>query len=179
MTCWRTCPNCNQQIDIELALRLSGWSRFAPPNCGVRCPKCKKVLAACQRAGMAVYWCVFSIVVALGLLGIATGHLTRPVMLLAAAVLGVFSVLMQRWRLKSLIELDLPPPGVELREVQPSAKEYEYLDGRGARDKVFRFNQASFEVTGPEWNCSNCKRSNPASFDVCWKCNHRRDRVTT
>jgi hypothetical protein len=161
MTCWRTCPNCNQQIDIELALRLSGWSQLAPSKFGLKCPNCKMILAARQRPGMAVYWCVFAVVVALGLVGIATGHLTRPVMLVAAAGLGVYSVLMQRWRLKSLIELDVPPPGVELREIQPSAKEYDYLEGRGVRDKVFRVNQASAAVTGPEWICSNCKRSNP------------------
>jgi hypothetical protein len=174
MRCWRTCPNCNQQIDIGSAVGLSGWSKFASPNYGIRCPNCKKILAAGQQGGFAAFWIVFSVVFALEIIGIATGHLTRAGMLLATLGLGVFQVFMQRWRLKSLIELSLPPPGVELREVVPTARTYAYLEGKRGRTKAFQFDPATTEDPGPEWICSNCKQPNPASFEFCWKCNHRR-----
>ena len=86
----------------------------------------------------------------------------------------MFALFMQRWRFRSLIELGLPPPGVELREVLPSAKEYAYFEGKDGRDKAFSFDLATTEDPGPEWICSNCKQPNPTSFDLCWKCNHRR-----
>ena len=173
MRCWRTCPNCNQDIDIQLALRLSGWSKLAPPRFGIRCPNCKEILAARQRRGFAAFWIVFAVVFAVQMLGIWTGHLARAGILLTTLGLGVFAVFMQRWRLKSLIELSLPPPDVELREVLPSAREYAYLEGKSGRTKPFQFDPSTTEDPGPEWICSNCKQPNPASFDLCWKCNHR------
>ena len=42
----RTWLNGHQTIDLELALRLSGWSELAPTSFGVRCPNCKMILAA-------------------------------------------------------------------------------------------------------------------------------------
>jgi hypothetical protein len=174
MHSWRTCPNCNQQFDLDLALRLSGWSKLAPSNFGIRCPNCKMILAARQRGGFAAFWAVLAVVFAIEMLAIATGHLTRTSVALIGLGLGVFALLMQRWRLRSLIELGLPPPGVELREVLPSAKEYAYLEGKDGRDKAFRFDPATTADPGPEWVCSNCKQPNPASFDLCWKCNHGR-----
>jgi hypothetical protein len=174
MQCWRICPNCNQQIDIALALRLSGWSKLASPKFGIRCPNCKTILAVRQRRGFAAFWIVFAIVFPMELLGIWTGHVTRAGMLLTALGLGLLGACMQRWRLRSLIELSLPPPGVELREVFPTTREYAYLEGKSGRTKPFQFHTAIPENLGPEWSCSNCKQLNPASFDVCWKCNHRR-----
>jgi hypothetical protein len=172
--CWRTCPNCNQQIDIQLALRLSGWSKLASPKFGIRCPNCKKILAARQQGGIAAFWIVFAVVFAMEMLGIVTGHLARAGMFLSTLGLGVFAVFMQRWRLRSLIELSLPPPGVELREMLPSAREYAYLEGKSGPTKAFQFDPATTEEPGPEWICSKCRQPNPASFDLCWKCNHQR-----
>jgi hypothetical protein len=137
------------------------------------------ILAARQRAGFGAAWVVLIVVFAMGVLGIATGHLTNTGAALLGLGFAVFAFFMQRWRLRSLIELGLPPPGVELREVQPSSKDYAYLEGKLRRDKSFRFDLATTETPGPEWICSNCKQSNPASFDLCWKCNHRRDALTT
>ena len=82
MRCWRTCPNCNQQIDIQLALRLSGWSKLASPKFGIRCPNRKKILAARQQGGIAAFWIAFAVVFAMEMLGIVTGHLARAGMLL-------------------------------------------------------------------------------------------------
>jgi hypothetical protein len=169
---WRTCPDCQQQIDIELALRLSSWSKLAPSNCGVRCPTCKMVLAAHQRRGFAVFWVVFAI--AFVFLGIKTGLLTRVSVMPIVLGMAIFAALMNRWKLRSLIALSVPPPGVELREVHPSAKDYAYLEGKNGRDQELRFDTAMTEDSRPEWICANCEQSNPASFDLCWKCNHRR-----
>jgi hypothetical protein len=107
---WRTCPNCQQQIDIELALRLSSWSNLAPSNYGIRCPTCKMVLAAHQRAGSAAFWVVFAIVFAFIFLGIKTNQLTRIGVLPIVVGMGIFALLMNRWKLRSLIELTVPPP---------------------------------------------------------------------
>ncbi len=176
---WRACPNCQRQFDIGLAVSRSSWSSLAPSSCGVRCPTCKMVLAAHQRRGFAAFWIVFAVVFAMEMLCIVTGHLARAGMLLTTLGLGVFAVFMQRWRLKSLIELSLPPPGVELREVLPSAREYAYLEGKSGRTKAWQFDPATTEEPGPEWICSNCWQPNPASFDLCWKCNHQRASRTT
>ena len=48
-------PNCQQEIDIELALRLSSWTKLASSIHGVRCPTCKMVLATRQRKGYVVF----------------------------------------------------------------------------------------------------------------------------
>jgi hypothetical protein len=170
---WRTCPNCQQQIDIELALRLSSWSKLAPSNCGVRCPTCKMVLAAHQRTGFAAFWVTYTIVFAFVFVGVMTNQLTRISVLPIVAGMGVFALLMNRWKLRSLIELTVPPPGVVLREVHPSARDYAYLEGKNRREQEIRLDTAVTEDTRPEWICSNCEQSNPASFDLCWKCNHR------
>jgi hypothetical protein len=174
MRSWRTCPNCNQQIDLALALRLSGWSKLVPSNFGIRCPNCRMVLAARQRGGFWIFWAVLAVVFVIEVVGIATGHVTRTSIGLVGLVLGVFALFMGRWRLKSLIELGLPPPGVELREVHPSARDYAYLEDKDGRDKAFQFDTTTKVEPGPEWICSNCKQPNPASFDLCWKCNHGR-----
>jgi hypothetical protein len=176
---WRTCPNCHQPTDLELALRLSSWSKLAPSNCGVRCPNCKMILAARQRGGFGAFWVVVVAAFAtMVMIGQTTRQFSRTSVLLIESpfvvLLMVLALFMERWRLRSLIELSLPPPGVELREVHPSAKDYAYLEGRDERDKVFQFDAATTAVPGPEWICSNCKQSNPASFDLCWKCNHGR-----
>jgi hypothetical protein len=170
---WRTCPNCQQPIDIELALRLSSWSKLAPSNCGVRCPTCKMVLVAHQRSGFAAFWVVFVIVFAFIFFAIKTNQLTRISMLPIVLGMGVFALLMNRWKLRSLIELTVPPPGVVLREVHPSAKDYAYLESNRGREQALRLDTALTEDSRPEWICSNCEQSNPASFDLCWKCNHR------
>lgn len=170
---WQPCPNCQQQIDIELALRLSSWSKLAPSNCGVRCPNCKMVLAARQRRVLAAAWAVLALGFALVLLGITTGRLTRISVFLTVLGLAIFAVFMQRWKLRSLIKLSLPPLDVELREVHPSAKDYAYLEGRNGHDQELRIEPATTDDSQREWICSNCERSNPASFDLCWKCNHR------
>jgi hypothetical protein len=171
---WRTCPNCHQRIDLDSALGVSGWSKLAPSNCGVRCPNCKKVLAARQRRGFAVFWAVLAVVTAIVMLGRATGRLSVISVALIELGLLVFVWFMRRWRVRSLIELSLPPPGVELREVRPSSKEYAYLEGKDGRDQAFRFDPAAKADQRPEWICGNCKQPNPASFDLCWKCNHGR-----
>jgi hypothetical protein len=169
----RTCPNCYQPIDLELALRLSSWSKSAPSNCGVRCPKCKIILAARQRGGFGAFWVVLAVAFATIMIGQTTRRLSRTSVLLIELALVVLALFMQRWRLRSLIELSLPPPGVELREVHPSAKDYAYLEGRNGRDQELRFDPAMTEDLRPEWICANCEQSNPASFDFSWKCNHR------
>ena len=170
---WRTCPNCHQEFDIESALHLSEWSTLAPSNCGVRCPTCKLVLVAHQRRGFAVFWAVFTIVFAFVFVGIKTNQLTRVAVLPIVVGMGIFAVLMKRWKLRSLIELSVPPPGVVLREVHPSAKDYAYLEGKNGRVQVVRIETSVTEDSRPEWICSNCEQSNPASFEACWKCNHR------
>jgi hypothetical protein len=169
---WRTCPNCQQQIDIELALRLSSWSSLAPSNYGIRCPTCKMVLAAHQRADSAAFWVVFVIVFAFVFLGIKTNHLTRIGVLPIVVGMGIFALLMNRWKLRALIELSVPPPGVVLREVHPSANDYAHLEGKNGREQELRLDTAVTEDSRPEWICSNCEQSNPASFELCWKCNH-------
>ena len=92
--------------------------------------------------------------------------------------MGIFAFLMNQWKLRSLIELTVPPPGVVLREVHPSAKDYAYLEGKNGGEHELRFDTAVPEDSRPEWICSNCDQSNPASFDVCWKCNHRQPSQT-
>jgi hypothetical protein len=171
---WRTCPTCQQRIDVDFALSVSGWSKLAPSNCGVRCPNCKKVLAARQRGGFAFFWAVLAVAGSIMLLGQTTGRLSRTSVALIGLALLVFAWFMRRWRVRSLIELSLPPPGVELREVRPSLKEYAYLEGKEERNKAFRFDLVSKEDGRPDWICANCKQLNPASFDLCWKCNHGR-----
>jgi hypothetical protein len=86
----------------------------------------------------------------------------------------VFAFFVGRWRLRSLIELSLPPPGVQLRELLPSAREYAYLEGKDGRDNVFLPDPTATEGQLPEWTCPNCKQPNPGSFDLCWKCQHGR-----
>ncbi len=171
---WRSCPNCHQQFDIGPALHRSGWSTLASSRFGVRCPICKMVLAAHQRRGFAAFWFVFVVVFTSVFAGIATKHLARVTMLPIAVAMAIFAVLMNRWKLRTLIELSVPPPGVALREVYPSAKEYAYLEGKAERGREFRIEASEAEDSRPEWICSNCKQPNPSSFDVCWKCNHRR-----
>jgi hypothetical protein len=170
---WRTCPNCHQQFDIESALHLSGWSSLAPSNFGVRCPICKMVLAAHQRKGFGAFWAVFAIVFTFAFVGIMTKHLTRVTVLPIVVGMAIFAVLMSRWKIRSLIELSVPPSGVVLREVHSSAKDYAYLEGKDGRERELRIETPVAEDSRPEWICSNCKQSNPGSFDVCWKCNHR------
>ena len=174
---WRPCPNCHQQFDIESAVYRSGWSTFAPSSCGVRCPICKMVLAAHQRKGFAIFWAVFAIVFTCVFAGILTKQFTRTtarlIVIAFGIAMGIFAVLMKRWRMRSLIELSVPPSGVVLREVHPSAKDYADLEGKGGREREIRIETPVAEDSGPEWICSNCNQPNPASFDVCWKCNHR------
>lgn len=170
---WRTCPNCRQRIDLDLALGLSGWSKLAPLNCGIRCPNCKVILAARQRPGIAVFWAALGVVLTLMLVGQETGRLSRTGVGLIGLCLLVFALFVRRWRLRSIV-LSVPPPGVKLREVTPSAREYAYIEGKDGRDKVFVPDPTTTEDQLPEWTCANCKQLNPASFDVCWKCNHGR-----
>jgi hypothetical protein len=170
----RTCPNCNQQFDLALALHLSGWSNLAPSHFGVRCPNCKMVLAAHQRGGFWIFWVVLAVVLVIQVVGIATGQVTRTSTGLVGLVLGVFAIIVGRWRLQSLIELGLPPPGVALREVHSSARDYAYLEDKDGRERAFQFDSTTNVESGPEWICSNCKEPNPAAFDLCWKCNHGR-----
>jgi hypothetical protein len=170
---WRTCPNCHQQFDIESALHLSEWSTLAPSNCGVRCPTCKLVLAAHQRRGFAVFWAAFAIVFAFVFVGIKTHQLTRITVVPIVVGMGIFAFFMNRWKLRSLIELSVPPRGVVLREVHPSAKDYAYLEGKNGREQELRIEKSVTEDSRPEWICSHCEQSNPASFYVCWKCDHR------
>jgi hypothetical protein len=87
-------PNCNQQIDLALALRLSGWSKWAPSNFGVRCPNCKMILAARQHGGFAAFWAVLAVVSAIEVLAIVTGHLTRTNMARISLALGLFALFM-------------------------------------------------------------------------------------
>ena len=174
MHCWRTCPNCRQQIDLEFAVRHSGWSRLASPIFGIRCPKCKVILSVRQRRGFIIFWAVLASVFAIEMLGIKTGNLTHMDALVIAVGLGVFSWLMQRWKFQSLIELNRPPQGVTLREVTPSAKDYAFLEGKNGRDNAFRVDPAAHKNPGCDWICANCNQANPASFELCWKCNHRK-----
>ena len=170
---WRLCPNCRQRIDLDSAVGLSGWSKLAPPNYGIRCPNCKLVLAARQLPGLAVFWFVLLLWLALMFVGQETGRLSRTGFGLMALCLAGLALLIRRWRLRS-IELSVPPSGVKLGEVMPSAREYAYREGKDDRDKVFRPDLAVTEDQLPEWVCPNCKQRNPESFDVCWKCNHGR-----
>ncbi len=176
---WRACPNCHQEIDLALALRVSGWSKLAPSNCGVRCPNCKRVLAVRQRAGFAVFWVVPAVVFAILLVGQHSGHLSRNSVACIGAALAIFAFLMGQWRVRSLIEICLPPAGVELREVRPSSREYAYLEGKDGRDQAFQFGPDSNADQRPEWICPNCNQANPGLFDLCWKCNHGRPGRTT
>ena len=170
----RTCPNCQQLIDLDSALGRSGWSTWAPSDYGVRCPKCKVILAVCQRPGFAVFWAVLVIVGAIILVGELMGRLSRASVGLITLGLLVFAVFMRRWRVGSLIELSVPPPGTKLREVLPSAREYAFLEGKDGRDKVFQPDPVATESELPAWTCSNCGQPNPGSLGVCWKCNHCR-----
>jgi hypothetical protein len=133
------------------------------------------VLAAHQRPGVAILWFVLVVWLALMFIGQQTGRLSRTGFGLMGLCLVVLALFIRRWRLRS-IELTVPPPGVKLREVMPTAREYAYREGKNARDNVFRP-----DLTVPpdellEWVCANCRQANPASFDVCWKCNHGRPR---
>jgi hypothetical protein len=87
--------------------------------------------------------------------------------------MGIFAFFMNRWKLRSLIELSVPPRGMVLREVHPSAKDYAYLEGKNGREQELRIEKSVTEDSRPEWICSHCEQSNPASFYVCWKCDHR------
>jgi hypothetical protein len=171
----RTCPNCRQRIDLDLAVRFSGWSKLAPPNFGIRCPNCKVVLAARQRPGLAVFWVVFGIVLTVMLLGQQTGRWTRTSLGLLGLCLFVLALSIRWWRLRS-IELSVPPAGLKLGEVTPSTREYAYLENKDDREKVFMPDPNTTENQPSEWTCLNCNQPNPASFGVCWKCNHGRPR---
>ena len=174
MHIWRTCPNCRQSIDLNLALGLSAWSKWAPRNCGVRCPNCKIILAARQRRGFAVFWVVLAVVSAVILLGQRTGRLSRTGVGFLELGLVVFALIARWWKVRSLIELSLPPPGVGLREVLPSKREYAYLEDKGRRERTFQADPAASEDHTSEWTCPNCNQPNPSSFNMCWKCNHGR-----
>ena len=131
------------------------------------------VLAAHQRKGFAAFWVVFAVVFTFVFIGRKTNQLPRISLLPIVVGMLIFALLMHRWKLRSLIELTVPPPGLVLREVHPSARDYAYLEGKSGREQALRLNTALTEQSGPEWICSNCEQSNPTSFDLCWKCNHR------
>ena len=174
MHIWRTCPNCRQSIDLNSALGLSAWSKWAPRNCGIRCPNCKVILAARQRPGFAVFWVVLAVVFAVILLGQRAGRLSRTGVGFLEMGLVVLALVARWWKVRSLIQLSLPPRGVELREVMPSKREYAYLEGKDRRDRTFQPDPSAGEDRGPEWTCPNCNQPNPAFFDLCWNCNHGR-----
>lgn len=175
---WRNCPNCRQRIDLELALGLSGWSKIAPAKYGIRCPNCKVVLAARQRPGVAIFWALLVVLLALMFVGQETGGMPRIVVWLFGLCLVIVVVFMRRWRLRS-IELSVPPRGLKLREVTPSEREYAYREGKDGRNRPFVADPDPGITTAklPEWTCLNCKQRNPAEFDVCWKCNHGRPKT--
>jgi hypothetical protein len=175
---WQTCPNCRQRIDLDLALGYSGWSKLAPLDCGIRCPNCKMILAARQRPGLALLWAIMATVLALMFFGQEAGRLSRTAIGVMGFGLMIIALFIRRWRLRS-IELSVPPPGVKLREVTPSAREYAYREGRHRRDKAFEPDPTRTGEELPEWVCPNCKQSNPSGFDVCWKCNHGRPESRT
>lgn len=170
----RTCPNCHQLFDLDAALGFSGWSKLAPSNCGVRCPNCQIILAVRQRPGLAIFWGVLFVVSAILLTGQVNDWFSRTEVAVMQLGLVVFALLMFRWKVRSLIELRVPPPGVDLREVTPSAREYRYLEGKDGQGDAFQPDPTAREDQLPEWTCPNCAQANPASFDLCWKCNHRR-----
>lgn len=161
------CPNCQQPIDVDRAAGMSGWSRVAPVAFGIRCPKCKKILAASQRSDW-FRWVVLFLGFGFVSVGRIGGHLSEPVALLLVAVLGL---LVLRWR-HPAIRLSQPPAGVALREVTPSEREYAYLEGRDDRASEFRPAIPTAETDSADCTCINCRQPNPASFEACWKCNH-------
>lgn len=163
----QNCPNCHQLIDVGRAVGMSGWSRLMPRTLGVRCPKCKKVVAASQRSSWR-FWVLFLLGFGLVLVGQINGHLSKPVAVLFQVILAVVALL----RRHPPVILRQPPAGVSLLEATPSTREYEYLEGRGARAEEFRPDSQSVESESADWACANCRQPNPASFDVCWKCNH-------
>ena len=89
-------------------------------------------------------------VFALVFFGIKTSQLTRVSMLPIAVGMGIFAFLMNQWKLRSLIELLVPPPGVVLREVHPRAKDYAYLEGKKGGEHQLRFDTAMPEDSRPE-----------------------------
>ena len=163
----QNCPNCHQLIDVGLAVGMSGWSRRLPRTFGVRCPNCKKVVAASQRSNWPL-WTVLFLGFGLVLVGQINGHLSKPVAVLLQVILAAVVLL---WRYPPVI-LMRPPAGVALLEATPSSREYEYLEGRSVRAAEFRPDAQTVESQSADWVCTNCRQSNPASFDVCWKCNH-------
>lgn len=163
----QNCPNCHQLIDVGLAVSMSGWTRLMRQTYGVRCPKCKKVVAASQRSNWPL-WFVLFLGFGLVLVGQMGGQLSKPIALFFVVILGVVVLL---WRHPPVM-LSRPPTGVALLEATPSTREYEYLEGRGARTAEFRPDAPTVESESDDWACTNCRQSNPASFDVCWKCNH-------
>lgn len=36
--------------------------------------------------------------------------------------------------------------------------------------ELIRMHFQNATAEGPEWRCSGCQESNPASFDLCWNC---------
>lgn len=161
------CPNCHRPIDIDRAAAMSGWSRFAPVTFGVRCPKCKKILAASQRSDW-FRWVVLFLGFGLVFAGQLGGQLQKPVALLVVAALGILVI----WWRPPTITLRQPPAGIALREITPSAREYAYLEGRDDRASEFRPDMTTAETGSADWTCANCRQPNPGSFDYCWKCNH-------
>jgi len=176
MATTRICPNCQQPFDLAAAIRMSGWSRTAPVSCGIRCPTCKRVLSAHDVRGLAARslpWILVAFCLA-ALFGIATGHLPRAALLLIGpAFIAAISV-HGRWTLRRMVLLEIPPPGVVLREVFPSAREYAYLEGKEDPGLGFQPDDEAMTDPSPDWTCSNCAQANPSALARCWKCNHGR-----
>ena len=171
------CPTCRAPISLAaLRKRMSGALLLSLPSPGIRCDTCgAKLKLICYRSSLAVLGALILMFAILLRVGVPPHRPLTILQFVACAPLFL------AYRYSQLLAQVQPTsPGESLNY---SADPLENLEDRTELKRKRASEEALEEadrlrsIADPQripWTCPTCTSDNPATFDMCWKCNASR-----
>ena len=172
------CPNCGQRVNAADLRRLFGRRRglWDDREWGIACPGCHAVLKVRKWRPYAVGLFLY---LALVIGGIAVMANYASVVGKDAGKLLMFVLIAggyaayARW-VPLLSQLRLPGPDEQITAdksfEQMAAEDPQYQQDIQEAQERDRWVEEANNPSRKPWRCASCGEDNPATFDICWKC---------
>ena len=181
-----TCPTCDQKIDLSYLYSKCSQDRngiFKDRPVGITCPHCHAKLRVRQ------FWEIFvrtlmCAIVVIGFLPLLIWTKTRTedannavsllFFVVAFLVVGMGSKYRRFTQLVNVKMDELPTVRFPLETKTEELSHAESEEQRAEQESYDWAMKNSFSDVdkSSSWRCSKCKEENPASFEVCWNCQH-------
>ena len=172
------CPNCGHEVRAADLRREYGRRRvpFDGTQWGIRCPTCRFVSKIHRARAYFATACGCAIAAPLAIWGqgpVAAGLGEPGQIAVVAACYGLALVIHFRWA-PPFIQLQAPEPGELLRPSRSTEEEIaddpQYRKDCEAADEQNRWIETMNDPARQPWKCASCGEENPATFEICWKC---------